>query len=759
MSASSLVGEGFELHRAGNLPAAEALYLQALDIEPANINALHMLGVLKLGLGQADQAVRLLSEAADALEHSGRITAPHAALYNNLGNALRAVGRGDEAMQNYRRSIALEPTNVETYANLGNELMALGQTEKAADCYQRALRVDANQAFLWNSLGQAFLRLARREEAIDAFRAAIKCDPAALNLRLQLVDVLNLAGRQDEAASLLRELVAAFPQEAAIGRDLARLEFARGDLAAALAACQHVLAKDAHDAEMLALAGRIHHQQHDLDSAEECYRRSLRSRADNAVVLSYLALLLQEKELPRETAEICHQLLRLQPDHANGLCILGWAQRRQLQFEEAVKSFRRCLQIKPDFVQAETQLGQALRALGRGNEAAQCFERVIARHPDHVDAFIALANLLQEHDPSRADALFRQAHALRPLTTLPALEQPAKFAVLLLMAPGVANTPTDFLVGKGNYDAHFVCLLPGIEHDIDLLRRHADVVVNLVSDADLGQGMLPLARATVERLGRPVINHPDKIKPTDRAAMAAALAEIPGCRVPRTRHISRTDLLNDPTGTAAFALPFLLRVAGKHGGDDFELIEDRAEIPAFIERAPGEDYYLIDYIDYQSPDGHFRKYRFIFTDERVLPYHLAIGDSWKVHHYTTDMAKHAWMQEEEAAFLRAPEMVFSPANYASLRAIQRAVGLDYFGIDCGLDSAGNVVVFEVNASMLVHDYNADFPYKDPYVAEIKRAFDAMLEKRATQGITLRGALPGVPPISPRSDGLLPKSSR
>ena len=733
MTANSFVADGFQQHCAGNLPAAEALYRQALQIDPTNINALHMLGVLKLGLGRTDESVALLTEAASVLEGSGEIAATHAALYNNLGNALRAAGRLDEAMHSYRRSIALEPTNIETHANLGNELMSRGQTEEAVDCYQQALHLDAGQASLWSSLGQAFLRLARRDEALDAFRTAIKCDPTAPSLRLQLVDVLNLTGQQDEAAATLRELAAAFPQDLAIGRDLARLEFARRDLGAALTACQGVLAHAQNDADMLALAGRIHHQQHDLDHAEQCYRRSLRSQADNAVVLSYLALLLQEKELPKETAEICHQLLRLQPDHANGLCILGWAQRRQRQFEEAIKSFRHALQLKPDFVQAETQLGQSLRALGRGNEAAQCFAHVITLHPDYADAYVALANLLQEHDPARSQALFKQAYELRPLTTLPALDQPAKFSVLLAMTPGVANTPTDYLVGKSNYDAHFLCLLPGIDYDFDLLRQHADVVVNLVSDADQGRDTLPLARDFVERLARPVINHPDKISPTDRAAVATALTGIPGCRVPRIAHLRHAQLLNDPACIDSFGLPVLLRVAGKHGGDDFELIKDKADIPAFLEASPAEDYYAIEYIDFSSADGYFRKYRFIYANDEVLPYHLAIGNGWKVHHYTTDMDKHVWMQQEEETFLRDPWSVFSLANLAALQAIRHAIGLDYFGIDCSIDRNGDVVVFEVNASMLVHDDNVQFPYKNPYVAVIKRTFDAMLEKTAGKG--------------------------
>ena len=94
------------------------------------------------------------------------------------------------------------------------------------------------------------------------------------------------------------------------------------------------------------------------------------------------------------------------------------------------------------------------------------------------------------------------------------------------------------------------------------------------------------------------------------------------------------------------------------------------------------------------------------------------------------MANRPWMQQEEAAFLNDPRAVFTPAHYQALGAIRDRIGLDYFGIDCGLDRAGSLIVFEVNASMLVHEDNAEFPYKDRHVRAIKTAFDAMLRKRA-----------------------------
>jgi hypothetical protein len=89
------------------------------------------------------------------------------------------------------------------------------------------------------------------------------------------------------------------------------------------------------------------------------------------------------------------------------------------------------------------------------------------------------------------------------------------------------------------------------------------------------------------------------------------------------------------------------------------------------------------------------------------------------------------MQDEEKAFLDNPGRVFSATHYDVLRQIQAAVGLEFFGIGCSLERASNLVIFEVNALMLIHDENAEFPYKSPACARIKQAFTAALTRRAT----------------------------
>jgi glutathione synthase/RimK-type ligase-like ATP-grasp enzyme len=64
---------------------------------------------------------------------------------------------------------------------------------------------------------------------------------------------------------------------------------------------------------------------------------------------------------------------------------------------------------------------------------------------------------------------------------------------------------------------------------------------------------------------------------------------------------------------------------------------------------------------------------------------------------------------------------FMPDHCDALCAICARLGLDCFGIDCAIDNRGDLLVFEVNASMLAHEDNAEFPCKDPAVRAIKRA--------------------------------------
>ena len=257
-----------------------------------------------------------------------------------------------------------------------------------------------------------------------------------------------------------------------------------------------------------------------------------------------------------------------------------------------------------------------------------------------------------------------------------------------------------------------------------------DVVVNLISDADQADIVLPLAARLAARLGKPVINAPGRDQRTTRDAVAVCYRDIPGCRIPQILR------LNAGTEVSAAALAKLLPFAfpcwrGRRA-PMAATISRRSQAPTssreFPRAASGRDHYVIEYVDYASADGHFRKYRFIFVGERILPYHLAIGNDWKVHH---DLHRHGQPALDAAGGSGVSRQSRQPCSMPRIigrcDAVRERIGLDYFGIDCGARSA--TAISSSSRSMprcWSTTTTRNSPTRLPFVRAIKAAFDAML---------------------------------
>jgi glutathione synthase/RimK-type ligase-like ATP-grasp enzyme len=436
---------------------------------------------------------------------------------------------------------------------------------------------------------------------------------------------------------------------------------------------------------------------------------------------------------PQDAIALYLQALKLNSRHWPARTNLVEALMATKQYIVAKAVLLELIDERPQDSQIRHQLGKVHFELNELEPAIESFQAAIALNPRDAESINWIGGIRQTTgDIEGAQAAYAEAARINPLIRRPAVKSPPDFRVLALYAPFGGNTPTEYLFKDAVHDTDTLALFAAREYDTELFSQNIQLVVNLISDADQTEALLPLAADLVDRLGKPTVNDPRKIQRTTRDAVASLLQGIPGCRIPNAvRHKAGADTSQAALQAAfSFLSPVLARPVGTHGGDDFEKIEDPAALAAFLSQRPDHDHYLIEYIDYRSDDGQFRKYRFIFVDDQILPYHLCIGTDWKLHHVNTDMANQPWMQQEEEAFLNDPTAVFSPAHYQALQTIRERVGLEYFGIDCALDVSGNLVVFEVNASMLVHDRNEGFLYKTPAVHRIKLAFDAMLRKFA-----------------------------
>ena len=396
--------------------------------------------------------------------------------------------------------------------------------------------------------------------------------------------------------------------------------------------------------------------------------------------------------------------LRLEPTLVDCWCNLGNAQTRTGHAEDAIACYQEALKLDPAHWASRVNLAETLTATREYFSARALLTKLVDERPRdgllrhrlgracfelkddvaalrHFEAALAI-------DPRDADSLYwsagiwhrmgdvaaarvehEQAAEIRPLISRRAARSPAGFRLLALFAPFAGNTPSEYLFRDADYDTEPLALFDGSEPDAASL-ADIQLVINLISDADQARQVLPAAARLVERLGKPVINDPEKIQRTTRDAVASVLPGISGCRIPK---ILRLGAGADVSAAALarrlpFSCPVLARPAGTHGGGDFEKFTSLSDLAGFIGSRPDSDHYVIEYIGYASPDGHFRKYRLMFVGDEILPYHLAIGNQWKVHHLSTDMANQPWMQREEAAFLAQPGAVFTAENYQALRA-------------------------------------------------------------------------------------------
>ena len=116
-------------HLAGRLAEAETGYRGILAAEPANAEALHMLGVLYFQRGHPSEGLELL-EAAIAIDDRS------APLHSHRGLILAAARAALARPRSLWRALALNPNMAETHNNLGSLLQTSDDLPGAIEAYR-----------------------------------------------------------------------------------------------------------------------------------------------------------------------------------------------------------------------------------------------------------------------------------------------------------------------------------------------------------------------------------------------------------------------------------------------------------------------------------------------------------------------------------------------------------------------------------------------------------------------------------------------
>jgi predicted O-linked N-acetylglucosamine transferase (SPINDLY family) len=257
------LAQALAFHGQGKLGEAERLYAQILAVRPDHVDALQMMGLVKLAKGDPAEALRLVSaamgarkpspqvllnhglilnalarheEAIDSFDRALKQKSKYAEAHNNRAAALAALGRDEEALPSFRKALAIKPDYAEAHYNYCSSLRTIGRYEEALKSLERALALRPNYFKAHNNRGAVLETLGKLEPALADYERALAIHPPFVEARNNRARVLCQLSRFDEAVASLDEAIARDPNDAGAyynrGRifiDLNRNDEAMGD--------------------------------------------------------------------------------------------------------------------------------------------------------------------------------------------------------------------------------------------------------------------------------------------------------------------------------------------------------------------------------------------------------------------------------------------------------------------------------------------------------------------------------------------------
>ncbi|PHV47864.1 hypothetical protein CSQ91_23550 [Janthinobacterium sp. BJB301] len=211
---------GRQYFDAGDLPAAQAAYEQALRAAPRHVNARNGLAVLHAQRGEHDAAI---AHWLALTQEAGTPQPQQAYLFSNLGHAYYLSGRAAQALPALEQACLLDPLNALAWQHLAQVLERLGQHARAAVMRRQAASLQEHDL-------RRDMAVLRSEAPPQGVPVAAPVPDAPAMARIEITQGDGMA-RLQRVPAAVRSVPAAVPRP--------RLEIVNGNgvpgLAAALA--------------------------------------------------------------------------------------------------------------------------------------------------------------------------------------------------------------------------------------------------------------------------------------------------------------------------------------------------------------------------------------------------------------------------------------------------------------------------------------------------------------------------------------------
>lgn len=286
----SLLQQAISHHQQGRLQQAEDCYVQVLQIDPRQFDALHLIGVIAKQRGDTQSALNFFAKAI-------AVDAKQAKVHCNLGATFQEIGESAQALACYDLALSLQNDYALAWNNRGNALRELKRYQEALDSFTRAMEIQFNYPEAFLNRGICLQELGEHAQALVDFEDAIKLRatyPAAQFARGFSLQQLGLYVEALDAYTLALQTTPSVANLAALhcnrGMVLAKLQ----RYAEALVDLQQAQALRPDFANAYLQAGHVYRSLQEHEAAILAYQTALaltQDKAQQAQIEYYLASL------------------------------------------------------------------------------------------------------------------------------------------------------------------------------------------------------------------------------------------------------------------------------------------------------------------------------------------------------------------------------------------------------------------------------------------------------------------------------------
>jgi len=437
--------------RQNNIIAAETLYRQALQVDPAYLIAYLRLAEVNEARGDNDEAASLRQQAiqlaesqlaqplqdqdlsqlgkrslsstlpifsdnaspsastvidnGDKLIQQMQSVEAQATTLDLLTHLYRLSGQGDKAIRLYQSMLAQSEQSGSSPAlqaqyrkGLGDLYLAQGKLDLAKDAYQQAIALDQWSMEARLGLAMALTTEGDREAAVTQLQKAVELAPGVTEVRLALANILAQQGRITEARDIYEATAQDYPNSVQAKQSLAEFYISHKQPRDALPLFQEALIRDPGNTKLYLALSQLWLTQGEAARAQAVLESGLDVVSDTTELTTALSTLFLQQNEPEKALAILMQGIGREGENTPLLMALGTYYISRANYDQAAKWYEHAQAADPNSAAIQVAIADLDSHVDNASDALEHYERAVDLAPTAPGYWLTLANAYQSSE-------------------------------------------------------------------------------------------------------------------------------------------------------------------------------------------------------------------------------------------------------------------------------------------------------------------------------------------------------------------------